>query len=96
MPTQCKTIKEFYDFFAKAPKGSKAEVPAGQRPPAAREVVILQKQKGNQVITKFKLKTNRRLYTLVVADKTKAKKLTEAFPVVVNKKFVGKKSLSKA
>jgi large subunit ribosomal protein L38e len=46
----------------------------------ASHMVIFRPKKSNSKITKFKLRTKKYLYTLVVRDSQKAKKIEESLP----------------
>lgn len=56
----------------------------------ASKVIIKRNTKSNNKNTKFKLRTNKYLYTLVVRNKEKAEKIEQSLPVDLEKVYIPK------
>ena len=72
-----KQITEIKDFLGKA-----------RRKDASKITIKVNKNKRNKRTCKFKLRTSKTLYTLVMKDLDKAKKLRDSFPVEIDVEIV--------
>ena len=54
----------------------------------ARSVTVVKVKKDNHIITKFKIRCSRYLYTLVMKDLEKAKKLESSLPPTLKKRTI--------
>merc|ERR1712166_1009342 len=80
MPKEIKDLKEFIKIMRREKKFL----------PKAEKIVIKKSKKNNS--TKFKLRTPKYLYTLMVGDATKADKIMQPIPPNLKKEIVGQKN----
>lgn len=102
MPTEVKELKDFVQLFKDNSKAPAKEAKGGEGTAAKQASVpktvykkkLLIKTSGK--ITKFKLRTSRRLYTFQTDSKEVAKKLMSSVPsTIVNHEIKKKKKISK-